>query len=77
MRDLSSQIAHTAAAPASSAKGGAGTAGVGLCGLPPLPQPLVTDLVRREIAEMRGRVMAGGDGVGEFEETVAYLRGRI
>lgn len=46
-------------------------------GLPPLPQPLVTDLVRREIAEMRGRVMAGGDGVEDFAETVAYLRGRL
>ncbi len=46
-------------------------------GLPPLPQPLVTDLVRREIAAMRQRVQAGEGRVGDFEETVAFIKERI
>lgn len=46
-------------------------------GLPPLPQVLVTDLVRREIAAMRERVMAGGEGMGGLAETVAVIRSRL
>jgi L-seryl-tRNA(Ser) seleniumtransferase len=45
--------------------------------LPPLPQLLFTDLVRREIAAMRERVQAGEGGVGEFAETVAFMKGRL
>lgn len=46
-------------------------------GVPPLPQPLVTDLVRREIAAMRERVRTEGTAAGEFAETVAFIRGRL
>lgn len=45
--------------------------------LPPLPQPLITDLVRHCVDEIRERVKAGDPNVGEFEETVRMIRGRI
>lgn len=46
-------------------------------GLPPLPQPLITDLVRHCVEEIRERVKAGDPDVGEFEDTVRMIRGRI
>ena len=45
--------------------------------LPPLPQSLVTDLVREEIEGMREGVKAGKTEVGEFEETVEVIRGKL
>ncbi len=45
--------------------------------LPPLPQPLITDLVREEIEAMREGVKAGKTEVGEFEETVGVIRGKL
>ena len=45
--------------------------------LPPLPQPLITNLVRDEIKAMRERVKEGHANVGEFEETVADIRGKL
>ncbi len=46
-------------------------------GLPPLPQPLVTNLVRDAVDAMREGVKAGTTDVGEFEETVVAIRGQI
>lgn len=46
-------------------------------GLPPLPVPLITDLVRNTVEEMRGQVKAGDLNLGEFEETVRMIRRRI
>ena len=45
--------------------------------LPPLPQPLVTKLVRDTVDEMRKGVKKGELDVGEFEETLAMIRGQI
>ncbi|MBP82713.1 MAG: L-seryl-tRNA(Sec) selenium transferase [Verrucomicrobiales bacterium] len=45
--------------------------------LPPLPQPLITNLVRDEIKAMREGVKEGHANVGEFEETVADIRGKL
>jgi len=45
--------------------------------LPPLPQPLVTKLVRDTVDEMRKGVKKGELEVGEFEETLAMIRGQI
>lgn len=45
--------------------------------LPPLPQPLVTRLVREAVDEMRKGVKEGNLDVGEFEETLAVIRGKI
>lgn len=45
--------------------------------LPPLPQPLITELVRKTVEEMRVGVKAGTLEIGEFEESVALIRGRI
>lgn len=45
--------------------------------LPPLPQPLVTKLVRDTVEEMRKGVKKGELDVGEFEETLAMIRGQI
>ncbi len=45
--------------------------------LPPLPQPLITDLVRDAVDAMREGVKAGTAKVGEFDETVAEIRGQI
>jgi len=46
-------------------------------GLPPLPQLLITDLVRDEIAATREGVKAGTAEVGEFTGTVAVIRAKI
>jgi L-seryl-tRNA(Ser) seleniumtransferase len=46
-------------------------------GLPPLPQPLITKLVRDTVGEMREKVKKGELEVGEFEETLAMIRGLI
>lgn len=46
-------------------------------GLPPLPQPLITDLVRRAVDAMREAVKAGKTDVGEFPETVTLIRREI
>lgn len=46
-------------------------------GLPPLPQALITDLVRHTLEEIRDRVKAGDPNVGEFDETVRLIRERI
>ena len=45
--------------------------------LPPVPQPLVTNLVRETIEEMREGVKVGTVELGEFEESVALIRARI
>ena len=45
--------------------------------LPPLPQPLITNLVRDEIEAMRESVKEGHAKVGDFEETVADIRGKL
>ena len=45
--------------------------------LPPLPQPLVTKLVRDTVDEMRKGVKKGELEAGEFEETLAMIRGQI
>jgi L-seryl-tRNA(Ser) seleniumtransferase len=45
--------------------------------LPLLPQPLVTKLVRDTVDEMRKGVKKGELEVGEFEETLAMIRGQI
>ncbi|MCG8599802.1 MAG: L-seryl-tRNA(Sec) selenium transferase [Verrucomicrobiales bacterium] len=45
--------------------------------LPPLPQPLVTRLVREAVDEMREGVKEGNLDVGEFEETLAAIRAKI
>lgn len=46
-------------------------------GLPPLPLPLITDLVRRAVDAMREAVKAGKTDVGEFPETVTLIRREI
>jgi L-seryl-tRNA(Ser) seleniumtransferase len=46
-------------------------------GLPPLPQPLITDLVRRAVEAMRDEVKAGRTDIGEFADTVAGIRREI
>ncbi|MAS95855.1 MAG: L-seryl-tRNA(Sec) selenium transferase [Verrucomicrobiales bacterium] len=45
--------------------------------LPPVPQPLITDLVRKTVEEMRQGVKAGTLEVGEFDETVSMIREKI
>lgn len=45
--------------------------------LPPLPQPLLTAVVRREIAEMREGVKAGAVTPGSFEDTMRLIRKKI
>lgn len=45
--------------------------------LPPLPQPLITDLVRKTVEKMRDGVKAGTTEPGEFEDTVASIRSEI
>jgi len=46
-------------------------------GLPPLPQPLITDLVRQSVESMRESVKAGRTNIGEFADAVAVIRGEI
>ena len=46
-------------------------------GLPPLPQPLITDLVRQSVESMRDGVKAGRTNIGEFADSVAVIRGEI
>jgi L-seryl-tRNA(Ser) seleniumtransferase len=46
-------------------------------GLPPLPQPLITDLVRGEIAALREGLKTGVSEIGEFDDTIALIRSRI
>jgi len=46
-------------------------------GLPPLPLPLVTDLVREEVETLREGVKAGATEVGDFPETVTAIRAKI
>jgi L-seryl-tRNA(Ser) seleniumtransferase len=46
-------------------------------GLPPLPQPLITDLVRQSVESMREGVKAGRTNIGEFADSVAVIRGEI
>ena len=45
--------------------------------LPPLPQPIITDLVREEVEAMREGVKAGRTEIGEFEELIASIREKI
>jgi len=45
--------------------------------LPPLPLPLITDLVREEVGAMREAVKAGSLEPGEFAETVSAIRAKI
>ncbi len=44
---------------------------------PPLPLPLVTDLVRAKIESLRDHLKAGGSSIGEFSEIVAEIRSDI
>ena len=46
-------------------------------GLPPLPLPLITGLVRDEVDSMREGVKEGNTQIGGFAETVAAIRGKI
>lgn len=45
--------------------------------LPPLPLPLITDLVRQKIESLRDHLKGGGESVGEFDEIVADIRADI
>lgn len=45
--------------------------------LPPLPLPLITELVRSKIESLREYLKQGGDSIGEFEEIAAEVRGEV